>query len=153
MSGRLNLLTGQWQEEKKKKKQSPERAVGRAVDDYCTKHGIFIREIKTTGTQRGGKWTRSAMGKGISDRIGCIYPSGRFIAIELKAPGKKNTVTPEQYDYLLKVIKAGGVGVLADRVEDVAAALLSSKEALLSTLKKFEPRTAATPTECLPDWL
>ncbi len=153
MAGRLNLLTGQWQEEKKKKNSSPERAVGKQIDDYCKLHSIFLREIKSTGTIRNGKWTRSAMGKGISDRIGCIYPSGRFIAIELKAPGKKNTVTLDQYDFLRRVILTGGIGVLADRVDDVAKALLSSKEELLSTLKNFEPRTAKPQTQNLPEWL
>lgn len=134
MGGRLDLLTGKWIEDKPKRK-APEAAVGRVIDDFLRSIGAYVRTIKSDGTKINGKWRRSAQGAGISDRVG-ILPGGRFIAVEIKAPGRKRTLSEPQFNYLANIIRLGGVGVVADCVDDVVTALSSSQFELLSTLNQ-----------------
>ena len=61
--------------------------------------------------------------KGVSDIIG-IY-NGRFLAIEIKKPGGK--LTPMQAAFIMKVIAAGGIGLMATSVDDVIARLNATK--------------------------
>ena len=108
---------------KRKSKRLPEAKVGDAVDKFMREYGAYMRTIKSDGRKLpNGKWIPSRQGRGISDRIG-VLPGGRFIAIELKAPGKKNTATEEQINFLEKVIHTGGCGVVADSVDCVQKAL------------------------------
>ena len=137
MGGHFDLLTSKWIEDKPRKK-SPEAAVGNAVDAFLKLKGAYIRQITSAGTMRNGKWTRGGQGSGISDRIG-ILPGGRFIAVELKAPGKKPTLSQPQYDFLSKILNHGGVACVADCVDDVARALSQSPVELRETLDKFKP--------------
>lgn len=142
MSKTLNLLKGTWDEDKTAlKKKSPEAAVGRQVDTYLESLGCYIRTIKSDGTKdknmRGG-WRKSAQGSGISDRIG-IMRFGRFIAVELKAPGKKRTTTESQFRFLIKIIERGGVGCIADSVACVKLAIGQSKAEMMKTLLSFKP--------------
>lgn len=144
MAERLCFLTGKIVKDKKKNK-SPEAAVGRAVDAYLKAIGAYIRTIKSDGTKTATGWRKSAQGSGISDRIG-ILSGGRFIAVELKATGKKKTTTDVQAYFLLKIIDNGGVACVADSIDDVKLALTQSKEELRSTLlslttKKESPRS------------
>lgn len=134
MAEKLNLLTGIWQKETKKKNKSPEAQVGKEVDAYLKSIGAYVRTINSGGIQRNGRWTTSGQGSGISDRVG-ILRGGRFIAVELKATGKKKTVTDEQADFLREVINRGGVGCVADSVEDVKKALTQNEQELLELLK------------------
>lgn len=60
--------------------------------------------------------------KGQADIIGYTN-EGFFIAIEVKAPGKKRTITEEQEAFLSGVRQAGGLAILADCLEDVISAL------------------------------
>ena len=62
--------------------------------------------------------------KGIADIIG-VSPDGRFIAIELKAPGNKPT--QEQHEFLENIRRNGGIAFWADSVEDVVAGLKKHK--------------------------
>jgi len=65
-----------------------------------------------------GRWVQFGLCTGSSDLIG-IY-KGRFLAIEVKAPGKEPT--PEQLNFIQQVKKAGGVagGVTSpDELENV----------------------------------
>ena len=55
--------------------------------------------------------------KGIPDIIGCN--KGEFFAIEVKAPGKENTVTPWQERELISIFDAGGLSFVASDVSFV----------------------------------
>ncbi len=55
---------------------------------------------------------------GVSDIIGCT-PSGTFLAIEVKAPGKLSTVSKLQMVYLKEVQANEGIAFPADSVETV----------------------------------
>lgn len=54
--------------------------------------------------------------KGVSDIIG-LTPTGRFIAIEVKAPKKYATV--EQKEFIQWVKDGGGIAFVARSIEDV----------------------------------
>jgi len=139
MSRRLCLLTDKWIDDSYKgKRKAPEAAVGKDIDAWCKLNNIFLRTIKSDGTKmQGGRWRKSAQGSGISDRIGLIAPIGRMIGIELKAKGKKRTLTEDQFRFLMNVVDFGGVGVVADCIEDVKAALAMSQNELRLELKKW----------------
>ncbi len=62
----------------------------------------------------------SAFGKaGVPDRVVCWQ--GKFVGIEVKAPGKLNTQTPLQKKAQKEIEAAGGVYLLVDSVEAVKA--------------------------------
>lgn len=61
-----------------------------------------------------GRLVRGGLCTGSADIIG-IMPDGRFLAIEVKKPGKKPT--KEQTNFLRVVNEHGGIGVWMDSVE------------------------------------
>ncbi len=130
---KLDFLTGKFIEDKPKKRKSPEAAVGRVVDDYLHTLGGYVRQITSAGTLRNGRYTRGGQGAGISDRL-CWLPDGKFIAIELKAAGKKRTVTEAQHSFLSKIIGRGHHGCVADCVGDIERCLSQSASEMQATL-------------------
>lgn len=60
--------------------------------------------------------------KGVADILG-IW-NGRFLAIEVKQPGRY--ATPEQKAFLKRVNECGGIGFVARSIDDVRAHLLKS---------------------------
>ena len=78
-----------------------------------------------TGTHKGkSRFTRFAHVDGISDIIG-ISPSGRFIAVEAKQPGKKPTA--KQHAFLTAIAANGGLAVVAHDLIELEAAYLAFK--------------------------
>lgn len=59
--------------------------------------------------------------KGIPDIVGCY--KGHMFAVEIKAPGKKHTITPWQERECRKILKACGIIIVTDNAEDVKNAL------------------------------
>lgn len=59
--------------------------------------------------------------RGGSDIIAIVPGSGRFMAIECKAPGAKPT--PEQHAFLTAVHDSGGFAIVVDDVAQLARAL------------------------------
>lgn len=59
--------------------------------------------------------------KGTPDILGCSN-TGKAIAIEVKAPGKKLEVTALQMYNITEIKKLGGIALIADSVLDVAEA-------------------------------
>lgn len=62
---------------------------------------------------------------GVPDIICCI--SGRLVAIETKAPGKRHTVTPNQQHHIDSINASGGIAIVVDDVEQVIAALVEAR--------------------------
>ena len=54
---------------------------------------------------------------GIADLIGCIQ--GRAVAIELKTPGGRHKLSPQQTDFLASWSAAGGIAVVIDSPESL----------------------------------
>lgn len=120
MARTLNLLKGVWEDvPEKKKRNNTEERVKDDIKAWLESQGCYMRVIKSDGRKLpNGKWIPSKQGRGISDLIG-VTPQGRFIAVEVKAPGKEKTATPEQLDFLEQVRSRGGFALVASSVEQV----------------------------------
>lgn len=152
---RLDLLQGRFVDEvNPEKNKSPEANVKKSIEVYLKRIGGYVRQINSGGTIRNGKWTTGGQGSGISDLL-CWLPFGRFIAVEVKAPGKKRTGSDEQHKFLTEVISRGMIGCIADDVADVKLALGQTREELLITLNSIKPvkrvRDPATLDPLFPD--
>jgi hypothetical protein len=85
----------------------------------CYKPYLFVWKQNTQGTFNAKKGTYYFHGlAGVPDIIGfTVY--GRFIGIEVKAPGKKSNQSSGQKAFQDKCNKFGGIYILADSVDDV----------------------------------
>ena len=63
---------------------------------------------------------------GLPDIVG-VY-QGKFIGIEIKCPGKEDTLTDLQKKTLEKISKAGGVAFMATSPQQIAEIMDRSKE-------------------------
>jgi hypothetical protein len=80
------------------------------------------RKIVAVIRQRGG-WAFKTHGdprqrRGLPDIIGSYR--GQFIGLEVKLPGREDTLTSLQADTLQSIRKAGGIGVMATSIPQVA---------------------------------
>ena len=73
---------------------------------------------KTLANWFGGRWIKIHGGpyqeKGLPDILGCL--EGRFIAIEVKLPGKEKTLTPSQDKFLESITLAGGIAFMSSSI-------------------------------------
>lgn len=87
--------------------RTPEGAVKDAVKAWLKERGIWYYMPVQNG-----------MGvTGIPDFICCW--NGRFLAIETKAPGKRNTLRATQKMQIASIIKTGGMALVVDNVKDL----------------------------------
>ena len=88
---------------------TPEGAVKEGVKKFLKSRGIWYYMPVSNG-----------MGQhGIPDFICCVPPSGKFLAIETKAPGRISTVTPLQERAIGNIRTAKGWALVIDDVEDL----------------------------------
>lgn len=74
-----------------------------------------------------GAWTVKTITtnkRGTPDIIACL--NGKFVAIEVKAPGKMSTVSEIQQFQLDKITEAGGLAIASDDLEKVKNILSQS---------------------------
>ena len=107
------------------KRATPENSLAQAML-LATRHMVCWFRNNSGVADYGGMRVRYGLGgvPGSADWIGivlCGPDRGRFIAVELKVRPRK--ATPEQLQFLRRVRRAGGIGVVAYRVEDVLSAL------------------------------
>lgn len=81
---------------------TPEGKVKNAVRRLLKKHGIWHYMPMQNGFGMVG----------IPDLICCW--DGRMLAIETKAPGKRNNTTPNQQKRLAEIEEAGGIAIVVD---------------------------------------
>jgi hypothetical protein len=94
---------------------TPEGKVKNAVRALLKQEGIWFYQPVQNG-----------MGVvGIPDFICCHH--GRFLAIETKAPGKRNNLTPNQRRVLDQIAKHGGDSIVVDNIDDLKSTLLVRK--------------------------
>ena len=104
-----------------------EAEVQRAILEYLKTRGDVVawransRTVVMPG--KGGRMRPVFFGfPGQPDIIGFMYWSGRFLAIEVKAPGKENNLTNDQRAFL-ELVREGGIAIVASSVEDVVRGL------------------------------
>lgn len=79
--------------------------------------GWPVVRINSGGMRRGKSFYRFNDTAGVSDIVGLIPPSGRFLAIEVKRPGGRPT--EQQRQWLDAVRAAGGVGLVVTGLDDL----------------------------------
>lgn len=101
-----------------------EKILQNSILMYLNLSGIFCWQTDSTGLYDPIKKTFRSRGKfkikGVSDILG-ILPDGRFLAIEVKYG--KNKTTPEQKDFINKIIDRNGIAFVAYSLEDVIGVL------------------------------
>lgn len=105
----------------RKRNSSPEKLVERQIIDHLTNLGFFMfnaeaKAIRTISNTGNVFYRNSGVMPGVSDLLG-INPSGKFVAIELKAPGRRSTVSIKQIIFLERIILKGGFAAVIDSVE------------------------------------
>lgn len=98
-----------------------EKQLEKSILQYLTYNRIFAFKVNNTGIYDPIKkiWRKPNSPyilKGVSDILG-VLPSGKFLAIEVKAPKRLNTLTEHQKLFLRNVNKNGGIGFAADSIE------------------------------------
>lgn len=100
-------------------------------------HKVYESDVqsdiqKALEEQVGGFWWKTVGGKyqrtGLPDRVGVVQ--GYFIGIEVKVPGKENTLTTIQAATLQRINKNGGLGFMSSSPEhsvEVVKAWLTDK--------------------------
>jgi len=101
---------------------TPEGFVVRACLDYLAIRGIVAWRNSTVGIfDPTTKRMRTNPGRnGVADIIGCL-PGGRFLGIECKAG--KGKLSPDQVEFQRDIVHAGGLHIVAYRVDDVIKVL------------------------------
>ena len=89
-------------------KTGPENKIKAKVRELLKQHGIFNFPVAASPYGYAG----------ISDRL-AVLPNGKFMAIEVKAPGK--VATPLQLEFLKKVNANKGFGFVVDGEEALQA--------------------------------
>ena len=90
-----------------------EQSIQRAILEYLRWRGIPCYKHQNAGIYRDGRYIPSHT-RGVSDIIGLLPPTGRFLAIEVKRPGGKPT--QEQQQFIDTINENGGVGFVAQSV-------------------------------------
>ena len=98
-----------------RKNSKPEKKVEQEVLAWCKAKGwsVSVVESKAVFSQRQGRFLQGQAKKGFADLVG-LTDTGRFVAIELKAPGKRSTLREEQRKYLHSVIAKHGFAAVVD---------------------------------------
>ena len=96
-----------------------EQQIQRTILDYLRWRGIPCYKHQNAGIRKPDGSYIPTHTRGVSDIIGCLPKTGRFLAIEVKRPGVK--ATPEQLNFLETIKQAGGLAFVAHSVEDVEA--------------------------------
>jgi hypothetical protein len=87
---------------------NPETPIVSKTIDLINRSRLAEVYRQNTGATKGGR-VRFGLCKGSSDIIGWERIGGRFVAIEVKVPGKEPS--PEQHEFLARVNAAGGIGL------------------------------------------
>ena len=99
-----------------------ERDVQRGILDLLHFLGYVAVKFPSVGIYKQSTGTYIPQPRrGVSDIIACSPKTGRYIAIEVKAPGKK--ATPEQSEFIEQIKACGGTAFVADSVQDVVKLL------------------------------
>lgn len=99
------------------------------VKAEAEKYGAYVWRNNTGGMYDAtGRFVRYGLCVGSSDLIG-LLPDGRFLAIEVKMPGKNPT--KDQQKFMQWVCDKQGVAFVARNIEDVQKNLLTAGYKLL----------------------
>lgn len=110
-------------------------------------HGwdLHIIEAKTGYSESSQRYTMNHAPVGYPDLSGNTR-DGRAIFIEVKAPGKRSTIRPDQHAFLTRKIEHGCFAICTDSIENFEETLLNyrksqrPKQTLQDALPRLAPR-------------
>lgn len=102
-----------------------EADIQRVILHYLGLRGALATRINSGAVKTEGRFFRLNSSPGCSDILCCF--AGKYIALEVKRPGKKATAAQESF--LAAVRRAGGVGEVVTCVGDVERILDGIDEA------------------------
>jgi hypothetical protein len=94
-----------------------EQHIQRTILDYLRWKGIPCYKHQNAGIRKPDGSYIPTHTRGVSDIIGCLPKTGRFLAIEVKRPSGKPT--QEQQQFIDTINDAGGLAFVAHSVEEV----------------------------------
>jgi hypothetical protein len=94
-----------------------EQHLQKQILDYLRFKGIPCYKHQNAGIRKPDGGYIPTHTRGVSDIIGCLPKTGRFLAIEVKRPGNKPTA--EQQQFINMINAAGGLAFVARSVEEV----------------------------------
>lgn len=100
---------------------SPEKLVESKVRGWCLENRVWVEifDSKAVFSKASGHYKRNqGLRVGCPDMIG-LNSQGLFVAIELKAHGKENLCSLEQWQFLERVIQHNGFGAVCSSVESL----------------------------------
>lgn len=121
------------------KEKEIQKDVLKALQSHPKVAWAYITSAGVAKGVTGGRPFRIGF-NGLSDILGQMT-DGKFLAIEVKQPGKEPT--PEQYEFLTKVNADGGVGFWVYSIEQVSQ-IMNNLETLKAGAEqglKFRPET------------
>ena len=104
----------------RRRRGKPERAVQRACLGELRRLGCLVAVTDAGAAYRAGAFFGDAIPRGWPDITG-VLPDGRFIGVECKAPGGRQSAAQKQMEREIR--KRNGIYVLARCPEDVAKAI------------------------------
>lgn len=102
----------------KRKNSSPERDLQKRVIKHLNSIGWSVDcvDSKATFSQSQGRYISQSHAPGLADIIG-NDSDGHSVYIEMKAPGRRNTLREAQREFLLKKIASNSFALVADSLE------------------------------------
>ena len=104
-----------------RKNKKPEKEVERQCMDWMRLRGwsVQVIESKATYNPEIGVYRNQSAKAGTADCIGCTN-DGIFVAVEFKAKGRKSTLRPQQYKFLVEKIEHNAFAVCVESADELA---------------------------------
>ena len=100
----------------RRRRGKPERAVQKAILAWLAANGCLVAVTDAGAAHKAGAYFGDGIPAGWPDITG-LLPDGRFIGIEVKASGGRQS--PAQKYMEQEILRRRGIYVLARRIEDV----------------------------------
>ena len=91
------------------------------MDTLAGRFGLTLWRNNSGSARKGKCWVRYGLARGSADLIGIAAPMGRFVALEVKAPGEH--ADPHQIAWLDNVRASGGIAAVVHSVEEALLAV------------------------------
>lgn len=104
----------------KRRNKKPEKLVEKEVMQWlkCNQFYCHVVESKAVFSQKKGTYLRGQAAPGFPDIVGCAA-DGTAVFIELKAKGKRSTISSRQHNFLRRAIEHNAFAVVTDGADDL----------------------------------
>lgn len=116
-----------------RKNKKPEEELAKKVIEFLKLKQFVVVRIDAGSPYLAARGYRiqTKTKPGTSDIL-AVDKVGRFWAIELKAKGRKSTLSDSQHEFIRRVIENNGVGICIDSLDDLRMIVTKSEAGLLS---------------------